>query len=116
MPIRPSRALGASVMVLLLLAACGKKEEYPAEVQRVTYASCVQGFKAKAPAGIDKVDDKAKGYCQCVLDGLQSQVPLTDFQRYEQLLISGASGAERERLEKPVMTVVDACLKRLPSF
>ncbi len=116
MPIRPSRALGASVMALSLLAACSKKEEYPAEVQRATYGSCVQGFKARAPAGIDKVDAKAKGYCQCVLDGLQSKVPLKDFQRYEQLLISGASGAERERLEKPVMEVADVCLKRLPSF
>lgn len=116
MPIRPSRALGASVMALLLLAACGKKDEYPAEVQRATYGACLQGFKAKAPSGIDNVDAKAKGYCQCVLDGLQSQVPLKDFQRYEQLLLSASSGAERERLEKPVMTVVDVCLKRLPSF
>jgi len=116
MLIGPCRALGASVMALLLLAACGKKNEYPADVQRATYGSCVQGFKAKAPPDADKVDAKAKGYCQCVLDGLQSQVPLQDFQRYEQVLISGAPAAERERLEKPVMAVVDACLKRMPSF
>lgn len=116
MPIRPSRALGASVMALLLLAACGKKNEYPADVQRATYGACLQGFKAKAPAAIDNVDAKAKGYCQCVLEGLQSKVPLPDFQRYEQLLISGASAAERERLEKPVMAVADVCLKRMPSF
>ncbi|CAB3652655.1 hypothetical protein LMG3458_00154 [Achromobacter deleyi] len=116
MPIGSCRALGACVMALSLLAACGKKVEYPAEVQRATYGSCVQAFKAKAPADLGNVDAKAKGYCQCVLDGLQDKVPLQDFQRYEQLLISAGPAAERERLEKAVVAVADVCLKRLPTF
>ena len=50
MTVRSRRAaLGAGAMALLLLAACGKKTEYPPEVQRATYGSCLEGFKAKAP-------------------------------------------------------------------
>lgn len=89
MPIRSCRALGAGAMALALLAGCNKKTEYPPEVQRTTYNSCMQGFKAKAPAAARDVDAKAKDYCQCVLDGLQAKVPLEDFLRYDQLLASG---------------------------
>ena len=45
MTVRSRRAaLGAGAMALLLLAACGKKTEYPPEVQRATYGSCLEGF------------------------------------------------------------------------
>ncbi|AHC45801.1 hypothetical protein [Achromobacter xylosoxidans] len=114
MPIRSCRALGAGAMALALLAGCNKKTEYPPEVQRTTYNSCMQGFKAKAPAAARDVDAKAKDYCQCVLDGLQAKVPLEDFLRYDQLLASGAAHAEAELRGGRVMTVVNACLERMP--
>ncbi|OCZ67812.1 hypothetical protein A9G00_05725 [Achromobacter xylosoxidans] len=119
MPVfRTRRALGASAAVLLLLAACGKKAEYQPEVQRATYSSCLQGFKAKAPATIpaSTVDAKSKGYCQCVLDGLQSKVPEKDFLRYDQLLATQASGPEADKLRDQVMGVVNVCLQRMPDF
>ncbi|AMG40237.2 MULTISPECIES: hypothetical protein [Achromobacter] len=117
MTVRSRRAaLGAGAMALLLLAACGKKTEYPPEVQRATYGSCLEGFKAKAPPAIaaSDVDAKAKGYCQCVMDGLQSKVPVKDFLRYDELLATNTNNAERERLGAQVMAVVDVCLKKIP--
>lgn len=119
MTVRSRRAaLGAGAMVLLLLAACGKKTEYPPEVQRATYGSCLEGFKAKAPPAIaaSDVDAKAKGYCQCVMDGLQSKVPVKDFLRYDELLATKVNNAESEKLGAQVMAVVNVCLKQIPDL
>ncbi|MFY2644492.1 hypothetical protein ACOTDF_23250 [Achromobacter insuavis] len=119
MTVRSRRAaLGAGAMALLLLAACGKKTEYPPEVQRATYGSCLEGFKAKAPPAIaaGDVDAKAKGYCQCVMDGLQSKVPVKDFLRYDELLATKVNNAESEKLGAQVMAVVNVCLKQIPDL
>ncbi|WYX33487.1 hypothetical protein WJ966_16450 [Achromobacter xylosoxidans] len=39
---------------------------------------------------------------------------MQDFLRYDQLLASGAAHAEAELRGGPVMTVVNACLERMP--
>ncbi|WP_043517994.1 hypothetical protein [Achromobacter arsenitoxydans] len=101
----------AGVISLAVLAACGKKDPYPPEVQRETYSSCVAGFKSKVKA-MPEAEAKAAKYCNCVVDGLQESVPYKDFKELDQQLATQTSTPDRDRLSKGVMDVVNACLKR----
>lgn len=102
---------GVGLLSLAALAACGKKEPYPPEVQRETYSSCVAGFKSRVQAS-PEADAKAASYCNCMVDGLQEKVPFKEFKELDQLLASKSDSPDRERLSKGVTEVVNACLKR----
>jgi len=104
-------AAGVGLLSLAALAACGKKEAYPPEVQRETYSSCVAGFKSRVQAS-PEVDAKAASYCNCLVDGLQKSVPYEEFKQLDQLLATKSATPDSERLSKGVTDVVNACLKR----
>ncbi|MGW9066300.1 hypothetical protein ACWGPO_19615 [Achromobacter animicus] len=104
-------AAGLGLMSLVVLAACGKKDAYPPEVQRETYSSCVAGFKSKVSV-TPKAESVAASYCNCVVDGLQKSVPYEEFKQLDQLLSTKSSTPDMERLGKGVSDVVNACLKR----
>ncbi len=105
-------AAGLGVASLAVLAACGKKEAYPPEVQRATYSSCVAGFMSKSTVTAVS-EETAAGYCNCVVDGLQESVPFEEFKTLDKLLASNDTSPDREKLGKGVADVVNACLKRL---
>lgn len=104
-------AAGLGLISLAVLAACGKKEAYPPEVQRETYSSCVAGFKSKVQSS-PQADAKAASYCNCLVDGLQESVPYKEFKELDQILASKGSKSGNEQLTKGVTDVVNACLKR----
>jgi len=99
----------AGAAAVLGLAGCGKKNEYPESVRRVTYSACVEGFKKSAGA-LPDVDARSEAYCNCVLDGLQKSVPLKDYTAYDRMLITNEKGAERDRIEALVNGVVNMCV------
>lgn len=105
-------AAGLGLASLAVLAACGKKEPYPPEVQRATYSSCVAGFMSKSP-GSAVAEEAAAGYCNCMVDGLQESVPYEEFKALDKLLATKDNTPDREKLGKGVADVVNACLKRL---
>ena len=88
------KVLGAAASICLVLAGCGSQEGletsvnaagFPDSVKEAFLSNCQEN--AAAVSGLDK--SEFASVCQCVLDGIETDFSLTEFEEAERDLIAG---------------------------